>query len=172
MLDFLPKNLTFVDKTIRPQVLYDYNRKIVLTTSGMGSYGPAQVYLPEYVARKDALIHFTGYVAEGTLGRKLKDTPHGDTVEIGGLVVRKRADVEYTTEFSAHAKADEMIRFLQQFHNLKLVLLNHGEIDSKEAFARRILDEVETKQLGIIDREYLFRVNPYGFQKSLSTKFK
>ena len=172
MLDFLPKNLTFVDKTIRPQILYDYNTKIVLTTSGMGSYGPAQVYLPEYVARKDALIHFTGYVAEGTLGRKLKDTPYGETVEIGGLVVRKRAVVEYTTEYSAHAKADDMIRFLQQFQNLKLVLLNHGETETKQKFAKRILDEVETKQLGILDREYLFRVNPYGFQKSLSTKFK
>jgi len=172
MMDFLPKNLTFVDKTIRPQVIYDYNKKIVLTTSGMGSYGPAQVYLPEYVARKDALIHFTGYVAEGTLGRKLKDTPNGETVEIGGLVVRKKADVEYTTEYSAHAKADDMIRFLQQFKNLKLVLLNHGETETKQRFAKRILDEVDTKQLGILNREYLFRVNPYGFQKSLSTKFK
>lgn len=32
-----------------------------------------------------------------------------------------------TTKYSAHAKADEMIEFLNQFKNLKLVLVNHGE---------------------------------------------
>lgn len=171
MLNFLPENLTYVNRSNRMYVLEDTERKIILTTSGMGSYGPAQVYIPEYITRKNALIHFTGYTAEGTLGSRLKNTPLGDTVEIGGLIARKLARVEYTTEYSAHAKANEMIEFLKQFRNLKLVLVNHGEAEVKNTFANRILKEVETKNVGLLGRDYFFRVSPYGLVKTLSTKF-
>ena len=172
MMDFLPKNLVFVDKTTRPEIVEDQNCKIILTTSGMGSYGPAQVYIPEYIQRENALIQFTGYTAEGTLGNRLKTAAFGEDVEIAGLIVRKRAEVEYTTEYSAHAKADEMIEFLKKFKNLKLVLVNHGTTEVKEEFAKRILNEVKTKNVGILGVGYFFRVNPYGLDKPLATKFK
>lgn len=171
MKTFLPENLTFVNKSNRSEVLNDTERKIILTTSGMGSYGPAQVYIPEYITRENALIHFTGYTAEGTLGNRLKNAKNGESVEVGGLIVNKKARVEYTTEYSAHGKANELITFLNQFKNLKLVLVNHGELEVKEIFAKRILKEVRTKRVGVLGREYFFRVNPYGLVKTLSTKF-
>lgn len=172
MRDFLPENFTFVDKSNRGAVLKDTNRKIIVTTSGMGSYGPAQTYIPEYIKRKNALIQFTGYTAEGTLGSRLKNTEIGEMVQVGGIIVKKQAKVEYTTEYSAHAKANEMIEFLKQFKNLKLVLVNHGEERVKEIFAKRVLDEVEPKNVGLLGREYFFRINPYGLVKTLLTKFK
>ncbi|MBR3163505.1 MAG: MBL fold metallo-hydrolase [Clostridia bacterium] len=172
MKDFLPKNLTFVDKVTRGEVLNSNTCKIVLTTSGMGSYGPAQAYISQYIRRKGALIHFTGYTAEGTLGARLKEAPENSAVEVAGIVAKKLAKVEYTTEYSAHAKADEMIDFLNQFKNLKLVLVNHGEPEVKEQFADRIVDCVDTKDVGILGRRYFFRVNPYGLAKTLSTKFE
>ena len=170
--DFLPQNLTFVDKTNRCSVLADTGTKIILTTSGMGSYGPAQLYIPEYITRENVLIHFTGFTAEGTLGHRLKETKVGDVVEVGGLFAKKKAQVEYTTEYSAHAKADEMISFLQQFSNLKLILVNHGESDVKNVFAERIVREVDPKRVGVLGSEYFFRINPYGLVKTMSTKFK
>ena len=45
--------------------------------------------------------------------------------------------MEYTTEYSAHAKADEMIDFLKKFKHLELVLVNHGEADTKQIFCRK-----------------------------------
>lgn len=172
MEDFLPQNLTFVDKANRCDILKDTGAKIVLTTSGMGSYGPAQLYIPEYLQRRNSLIHFTGYTAEGTLGARLKNANKGEAVEVGGMLVIKRADVEYTTEYSAHAKADKMISFLKQPQNLKLVLFQHGAIQIKLDLAKRVLNEVDVKQVGILGRDYFFRVNPYGLVKSLSTKFE
>ena len=172
MKDFLPRNLTYVDKVSRCDVMASRKSKVIVTTSGMGSYGPAQMYIPEYLTREKALIHFTGYTSEGTMGRRLKDTIVGETVEVGGLIVRKGAQVEYTTEYSAHAKADEMIDFLNQFKNLKLVLVNHGQPNVKEGFAERILNEVNTKMVGILGKEFFFRVNPYGLQKTLSSNFE
>ena len=172
MRDFLPNHLIYVDKDIRTQLLNDYSTKIIVTTSGMGSYGPAQTYLPEYISRKNALIHFTGYTAEDTMGYRLKEAKEGQSVEVGGLVKKKRAEVKYTTEYSAHAKADEMIDFLKQFKKIKLILVNHGEAEIKKSFSDKILDEVDTKNVGILGRQYFFRVNPYGLQKTLTTKFK
>ena len=124
MRDFLPKNLIFVDKANRGDVLEDKKTKIIVTTSGMGSYGPAQVYIPEYISRGKALIQFTGFTAEGTLGSRLKNTKIGEFAEVGGMITKKNAD------------------------------------------------EVNPKRVGLLGREYFFRVDPYGLVKTLSTKFK
>ena len=138
----------------------------------MGSYGPAPQYIIKYIKQEKCSIQFTGFTTEGTLGARLKSAENGDIVSIGGMLCTKRARVEYTTEFSAHAKADEMIEFLQQFEDIKLILVNHGETSVKEEFAKRILQEVNSKNVGILNREYLFRVGPYGFIKAMSTKFE
>ena len=172
MREFLPENLIFVDSSNRRDILESHETKVILTTSGMGSYGPAQIYIPEYITRSNALIHFTGYCSEGTLGYRLKNAQEDEIVEVGGMLLKKRARVEFTTEYSAHAKADEMIAFLQQFKNMKLVLVNHGEESTKKAFAERILNEVQVKGVGVLGNEYFFRVNPYGLVKTLSTKFE
>lgn len=172
MLDFLPKNLIQVEKSSRAEVLEDTGRKIIVTTSGMGTYGPAQVYIPEYITRENCMLHFTGYTAEGTLGEKLKSAEEDATVRIGGLVCKKRAKVEYTTEFSAHAKADEMIKFLKQFENLRMVLVNHGETETKLAFSKRITEEVKPRNVAILNRDYCFRIGPYGLIRQLSTEFE
>ena len=169
MRDFLPKNFKNINRNTRYQVMYGKDAKIILTTSGMGSFGPAQVYIPKYIPRKDVLIHFTCYTAEETFGAKLKNTAKRQLVEIAGLVLEKLATVEYTTEFSSHAKADEMIEFLNQFEHLNLVLVNHGDSVTKEAFAQRIFEQVKPKQVGILG-EHLFRVNAFKLVKTIPAK--
>ena len=171
MMDFLPDNLIYVDKEIRATILESSEQKIIVTTSGMGTYGPAQLYIPKYIHREDCLIQFTGYTAERTLGSKLKSALIGEEVEIGGVICKKKAEVEYTTEFSAHAKADEMLSFLAGFKNLKLVLVNHGEPETKLEFAKRIVDELNPKNVAVLGRDYFYRMGHYGLIKSMTTKF-
>lgn len=171
MKDFLPENLIYVSDYQRPEIIKDTEPKIVVTTSGMGTYGPAQIYLSEYLSNPNVLIHFTGYVAEGTLGKKLKETPVGETVQVAGLIIQKRAQVEYTKEFSTHAKGNELLDFLKKFSNIKLILVNHGSLESKEIFADRVRKEINTDKVGILGRDYLYRINHFGLVKSMSTKF-
>lgn len=172
MIDFLPENLNYVYRENRPEVIADTSQKIIVTTSGMGTYGPAQVYIPEYITRENCVIHFTGYTAEGTLGEKLRSTETGENISIGGIMCKKRARVEYTTEFSAHAKADEMIEFLKQFENIRMVLVNHGETETKLKFSERILEEVGVKNVAVLNRDYCFRIGPYGIIRTLPTRFQ
>lgn len=172
MMDFFPENMFYVSKDLRKVLLNSEEEKIIVSTSGMGSYGPVQLYIQKYLPRQNALIHFTGYVSEGTLGRKLADASSGTIVSVGGLLAAKRAKVCYTTEFSAHAKSDEMIKFLKQFKNLKLVLINHGATETKEIFAKRVIEQISPKDVGMLGEEYFFRVDPYGLVKTAPTVFK
>lgn len=172
MEDFLPENLTFIGKESRNEVLASNKSKIIVTTSGMGTYGPAPQYIRTYLKQKNALIQFTGYTSEGTLGERLKNTPEDEIVVVGGILCVKRAKVEYTTEFSSHAKADQMIEFLKQFKNINLILVNHGETETKEEFTKRLLKEVDEKDVGILDRSYLYRVGHYGLIKTMATGFE
>lgn len=172
MKDFLPENFSFVDKNLRQNLITNNESKIIITTSGNGSYGPAQTYLPEFITRKNALIHFTGFCPDGSLGYELNSAPNGKSVTIGGRVLKKSANVQFTSEFSAHAKADELIKFLQKFKNIKLLLVHHGEAESKKHFADLALNECQNiKDIGILGDGYLFRANRFGFLKSISTKF-
>ena len=85
----------------------------------------------------------------------------------------KRAEVMYTTEFSAHAKADEMIDFLNDFNHINFIIVNHGEPEVKEKLANRILREVNNvKEVGISRRDTFFRIDPYKCVKSMSTHFQ
>ena len=172
MKEFLPSNLQYVNENSRKDLLKNKKCKIILTTSGMGTYCPAQVYIPEYIQRQNALIHFTGYVAEGTLGEKLKSAKDGEIVQVGGMMAIKKADVQYTTEYSAHAKANELIDFLNLFPNKKMILITHGEKEIKNIFAERVLKETDCKKIGILGNEYFFRLDAYGLVKSLGTKFE
>lgn len=170
--DFFPRNLIFANSEIREQLLQTNDCKIIVTTSGMGTYGPAQVYIPYFISTKKALILFTGYTAEGTLGADLKNATEGEFVKIGGLICKKFADVSYCNEFSAHAKSEELIELLKKFNNLRAILVNHGQTKTKDIFAEKILTEIDIDEVGILNREYFFRIGSYGIVKTLSTKFK
>lgn len=170
-LEFIPHNTIYVDKGSRWDVIESSESKIVVTTSGSGSYGPAPLYLQNYLEDHNALIHFTGFLFEDSLGRKIKDTPEGEFVKVGGILLRRYAKIEFTAEYSGHAKADEMIKFLNKFDNLKAVLVNHGDPDVKEIFAERVAMQTEAKNVAILDRNYFFRISPWGIVKSLATEF-
>ena len=170
--DFIPENFINIsgNSELRRNITEDHEQKIIIATGGMGSHGPAQTYIPSFLKRSNALIHFTGYCAEGTVGRKIHDANYEDIVEVAGLQVQKLAQVEYTSEFSAHAKADELVYFLNQFESKKLVLINHGDSKVKSLYANRVVKETTSKDVGILGT-YLFRVDSYGLIKSFTTKF-
>lgn len=170
MRDFLPENLTFVDKKMRRDLLRDTSSKIILTTSGNGSFGSAPVYIQKYIEMKNALIQFTSYTSPSSFGGRLKSVPKGERFLEKGIYRTKWARVEYTTECSKHAKADEIIEFLKKLKNLQMVLVTHGDEDVKEMFAKRVLDEVNTQYVGILNGQYLFRVNQDGLVKTFTTK--
>ena len=173
MKDFLPKNLIFVDKKSRSAVLEDTSPKIIVATSGFGSFGPSQLYIRRFVQCAGNLIHFTtGYMGnEKSMRYKLIHAKYGDYVNIGGIPTCVKAMVMCTAEISGHEIAPELIRFLKQFKFINAVLVCHGEEDVKETYAARVKEEVNPKDVGILGNGYFYRIGPYGIIDSKPIKF-
>lgn len=178
--NFLPQNVHYISNQIqREELLHTDGCKIILTTSGMGNHGPARVYLPAFLRRKNALIHFTCYLAENTLGRTLleaqkknaenEDAENENIVEVYGMKIKIEAEIKFTFEFSAHAKKDELISFLNDFNDIKTVLINHGSFKAKDAYSTAVLNETNVKNVCILGNGYYFRLNAYGLVGSYLT---
>jgi len=106
----------------------------IITTSGMLSGGPAMTYIPEIRANPTNKITMTGYQVAGTPGRDLVET---GSAEIDGQVMPVSAQVEQY-DFSAHADADGLWTFLENYRDAAL-LVNHG--DRCAAFADELRAE-------------------------------
>ena len=171
--EFLPYRLGYVEsQTERYNLVNSKGPKIIISSSGMGSHGPAQFYLPNLLERKDAMIHFTGYLVKDTNGRRIIEADDDSVINniFGREYVVKRAKVCFTSEFSKHAKQDELISYLKQFNNIRAVLLNHGSQEKKETLQEAIKMNGIAKHVEILSRDVVFRIGPWGIEKSFPSK--
>lgn len=166
MTHFFPTNLQFVDDKTRPAVMNYNGGQIIITTSGMGTNGPAREYVPHFLKKPKALMYFPGYLSEGTIGRRMYEAEYGETIMIHGEPVVKNAEVLQTLQFSSHATADELEEFYSMF-SPRSILFTHGTLDRKEALEIRTKRELGIKKTGILGMGYVFRVNSYGIDKKI-----
>lgn len=165
--DFIPSNFSFVtDQEKRLSLMNTKVQKILLTTSGMGGWGPSKLYLPYFAEQKKCLIQFSGYTSKCSLGRKLLEAkPNEEIVLCDGTKFTKKAIVKTTSEFSSHAKADQNIDFINQFERPQTVLINHGETAVKELYKEKVLEETKAKIVSVLQRNEVHRIGPYGLIK-------
>lgn len=122
--NFLPENLTFVqDKTLRRFLIQDPTPKIIIASSGSGSYGASQSYINGYLNNPYAIIHATGHIFPDSKIGRLRDDENSIALFFG------------TDEFSAHAKQETLVEFPRPFKHLKSIVVHHGEENSKESLA-------------------------------------
>ena len=134
----------------------------------MGNYGPAQTYLPYYITRPKCSIIFCGYTTPESLGGKLKQVERYDTFNLNGLMVKRVAKIFSTNEFSGHAKKEELLDFLKKFNNIKSVIINHGNTDVKENYAREVINKISPKDVAILDNKNYIRIYAYGIAKTFN----
>ncbi len=166
MQDIYPENVTQVDKRGRQPIIECSGKKIIISSSGMGNFGPSNMYIKNLVTNPNVLIHFTCYTPEGTLGRKLKETEKGQAVEISGKPYVRRAEVFSTSEFTKHAMADEMFEFLNKFKDIRCLAVNHGENEAQEKFiAYQKARGLKAKDIIRIDSNHQYVFSTYGLIK-------
>lgn len=166
--DFLPENFFYVTKENREQLLFGTEQKIILTTSGMADHGPACIYVPAFVSRDDMAFYFSGYVSKDSFANKIKN-PQNGKITIKGIDYAVNVDVYSTSEFSSHAKADELIALLKEAGNVQLVLINHGQKESQMIFAKKVTDSEVSKRVEILS-EHSVVSGKYGFIKIMGSK--
>lgn len=114
---------------------------IVISGSGMLTGGRITHHLQAHVSDPSTIVLFTGYQAEGTLGRDLLDG--APTVRLFGHEVEVRARVEKLDMLSAHADYEEMMRWLSHFKSApRKTFIVHGEPPAQLALQQRIREEL------------------------------
>lgn len=114
---------------------------MVISGSGMMNGGRVLHHLLAHGGDPSTVVLFTGYQAEGTLGRRLMD---GDTeLKVLGHEFTVRARVETMDSLSAHADSDEILRWLHGFQRPpRMTFIVHGEPPAQEALSARIEKEL------------------------------
>jgi len=114
---------------------------VILAGSGMVNGGRIQHHILHRIEDPANAILFTGYQAEGTIGRRLLE---GDSpVSILRREVDVRARIEKANALSAHADQHEIMRWLHGFKQApKRTFIVHGEPEPREALAARIREEL------------------------------
>lgn len=107
---------------------------IIISADGMCEAGRVLYHLANEIGNERNTILIVGYMAENTLGRKIRDGEK--EVKILGDMYHVNAKVEQINAFSAHADYTEMTDWLKTIDTsrLKNIFLVHGEKEAQEFF--------------------------------------
>jgi metallo-beta-lactamase family protein len=119
---------------------------IVIAASGMCDAGRIRHRLKNWLWREEATVLFTGYQAEGTLGRILQNG--ASSVRIQGEEFVVRARIRSLDLYSGHADGPELVEWIKARLPLKHDLfLVHGEPDAIEGLAARLEGVVRAERI-------------------------
>ena len=113
---------------------------IIISADGMCEAGRIQHHLANNIQDPKNTVLIVGYMAEHTLGRRIKERQ--PEVRIFGEIYKLRARVEEVSAFSAHADYGEIREYVKglDLKRLKKVFLVHGEPAAQEALKKHLLD--------------------------------
>lgn len=111
---------------------------IIISADGMCESGRVVHHIANNISDSRNTILIVGYMAENTLGRRIRDGAR--VVRIMGDEYDVRARVEQINAFSAHADYDECTKWLKTIDTsrLKKIFMVHGEKDAQEYFKRHL----------------------------------
>ncbi|HSW88032.1 MAG TPA: MBL fold metallo-hydrolase [Candidatus Saccharimonadales bacterium] len=119
--------------------------KVIIAGSGMMSGGRilrhAQKYLPDVTTR----LLITGYQAEGTIGRKIKEGANRVMIEHESVAMN--AHVTALEGLSAHADQPKLLHWIKQIKGVKKLFITHGEDVARTALHEKIKEEMQIESI-------------------------
>ncbi|MFH2054803.1 MAG: MBL fold metallo-hydrolase RNA specificity domain-containing protein, partial [bacterium] len=115
---------------------------IIISASGMCEAGRILHHLLNNVENPKNTILFTGYQAEGTLGRRIVDGAR--QIRIFGDLYQMNAEVLKLDSFSAHADETDLLTYVAGLNpKPKKIFLVHGEQEARETFQAKLKSELD-----------------------------
>ena len=116
----------------------DSEPKVIISASGMCDAGRIRHHLKHNLWRRESLVLFVGYQAEGTLGRLLYDGAR--EVKLFGETIAVNAEISWLPGVSGHADKNGLLDWMLGFSERRpgQVFVNHGDDGACTAFAQRL----------------------------------
>ncbi|MBZ0178403.1 MAG: MBL fold metallo-hydrolase [Melioribacteraceae bacterium] len=114
---------------------------IIISSSGMCEAGRILHHLRNNIEDPKNIILMVGYAAQHTLGRRIIEKD--PIVKIFGEEHALNAEVVVMESFSAHADANELVDYCNQFDKSRMqkIFLVHGEEDQQTEFRKKLLEK-------------------------------
>ncbi len=136
---FFFEGVRYIADVEESKALNKLTRGIIISASGMCEGGRILHHLEQTVGRENDCILIVGFMAEGTLGRKLLE--RYDYVKIFGERHLVRCRVRHIDGLSAHADYQEMLdHFAPIATQVEQAFIVHGEESASMRFADRMID--------------------------------
>lgn len=115
--------------------------KVIISASGMATGGRVLHHLKHYAPDARNTILFAGFQAGGTRGAAMM--AGASSIKIHGEYIPVRAEVANLEMLSAHADADELMRWLGGFKRApRATFIIHGEPAASDALRHRIEEQL------------------------------
>ena len=117
----------------------DSRPHVVLSASGMCDAGRIRHHLKHNLWRRESLVLFVGYQAEGTLGRRILEG--ATVVKIFGEEIDVKAEIIPLEGISGHADQEGLLRWADAFlEPPRQIFVCHGDADVCESYAALLRD--------------------------------
>lgn len=149
------KNLHFV-KTVRESKLLDSDTSpmIIISANGMCEEGRITQHIANTISDSKNTLLFVGYMADGTLGRKILGG--AKEISIAGKKYTVEATVKKLDSFSAHADYEEIAEWLSEIDTsqLKKIFLVHGDKESQKYLKEYLIGKDYKVEIIKADKKY------------------
>jgi metallo-beta-lactamase family protein len=123
---FLFNNLIYVRSAEESKAINNVRGPfIIIAASGMAEGGRILHHLKRNISDPNNIVLITGYQAENTLGRRIKEGI--SPIEIFGDKYPVKAEVIVLDELSAHADKNDLLTYISHTNGLKRLFLIHTE---------------------------------------------
>ena len=131
-------NLTVLDQGQIEKMKFTGGRLFVVTAGMMSEHTASHDLALRMIGDERQAIFFVGYASPDTPGGRLKASKPGETFILSPSAgeVTRRCEME-SFDLTAHANRDDLLDFVGEVEP-RVVLLSHGEDDSRKWFAEQI----------------------------------
>ena len=117
----------------------DTSSKVIISASGMCDAGRIRHHLKHNLWRKECVVVFVGYQAEGSLGRALLEG--AKSVKLFGEEIAVNARIVNFKGLSSHADRDHLLAWARHYApKPRHIFVVHGEASVTEIFAQKLRD--------------------------------
>ena len=117
----------------------DTSSKVIISASGMCDAGRIRHHLKHNLWRKECVVVFVGYQAEGSLGRALLEGAR--SVKLFGEEIAVNARIVNFKGLSSHADRDHLLAWAKHYApKPRHIFVVHGEASVTEIFAQKLRD--------------------------------